>query len=211
MAFKICVIGCGEIAIGYHGPSYAKYADENPSVELAACCARRTGTAARFAEQFGFKRSYTDYLQMLEQERPDAVCLNVPPELVCEFSCEILDQGLPLLLEKPPGLTVAEIDRMITAAANSGVPHQVAFNRRFTPLTRALKRMLTENLALGEIQHIRVDFTRLNRTEADFSITAIHGIDTARFLAGSDFTWARFHYQDLSSLGSGVANIFIDC
>jgi myo-inositol 2-dehydrogenase / D-chiro-inositol 1-dehydrogenase len=73
--------------------------------------------------------------RMLDTERPDAVSLVAPVERTCELACLILECGFPLLVEKPPGRTVAEVDRMIAAAG--GVAHQVAFNRRFAPLLRA--------------------------------------------------------------------------
>jgi myo-inositol 2-dehydrogenase/D-chiro-inositol 1-dehydrogenase len=211
MSFKICMIGCGEIANGYHGPAYRKYALEHANVELSACCDRNIPKAAQFAERFGFSRYYTDFAKMLKTERPDAICLSVQPDFTCEISCAILGMGIPLLLEKPPGMTIEETDRMIAAAAESGTPNQVAFNRRFTPLVSELKGILEKRLSPEDIQYVRYDLTRVNRTDRDFSTTAIHGIDTARFIASSDYAYVRFHYQEFSVLGQGVANIFMDC
>ena len=148
---------------------------------------------------------------MLERERPDAVVLAVPETLTAELASRVLERGFPLLLEKPPGRTVAELDRMVAAAAAGGragapVPHAVAFNRRFVPLVREARRRV-ERLRL---QHVRYEMVRVNRRDPDFSITAIHGIDAVRFLAGSDYVHARFRYQELPELGPGVANIFMD-
>jgi predicted dehydrogenase len=211
MGFKICVIGCGGIASGYHGPSYAKYVAENPGVELTACCDIVQEKVDSFAERFGFTRTYRNYVEMLEKEKPDAVCLNVPPTLTCQLTCVILRMRYPLLLEKPPGVTVDEIDQMIAVANQYGVPNQVAFNRRYTPLVVALKRMLSERQNPDEIQHIRYDFSRIGRTDDDFSTTAIHGIDTASFIAGSAYAQVKFHYQEFPNLGPTTANIFMDC
>lgn len=208
MTFRICTVGCGEMANGYHGPSYARYAATHPATELVACCDLDEGKARRYREKFGFSRYYTDFEHMLDTERPDAVCLMAPEPLTSELSCRILSRGYPLIMEKPPGRTTAEIDRMIAAADATGAPTQVAFNRRYTPLLRELKRHLSE---AGALQHIRYDFTRIGRTDADFSLTAIHGIDTARFLVGSDYEKVRFHYQEFPMLGPTTANIFMDC
>lgn len=100
---------------------------------------------------------------------------------------------------------------MIAAADSSGAPTQVAVNRRYAPLVRKLKRMLIEDLPPEQIQHVQYDFVRINRTDADFSTTAIHGIDTVRFLAGSDYAHIRFHYQEFPALGATTANILMDC
>ncbi|MCK4375431.1 MAG: Gfo/Idh/MocA family oxidoreductase, partial [Candidatus Brocadiae bacterium] len=179
--------------------------------ELAACCDLDEAKARRFRERFGFARHYTDMAEMLDAEQPDAVCLVAPVELTCELSCRILEMGHPLLMEKPPGRTVEETDRMIAAARAGSVPNQVAFNRRYAPLVRELKRLLCARFQPSEVQHVRYDVTRVNRRDPDFSTTAIHGIDAARFLAGSDYCRVRFHYQGLPHLGPTVCNIFMDC
>jgi predicted dehydrogenase len=211
MGFKISVIGCGEISNGYHGPAYQRYAKEDSSVELAACCDRNVEKAVAFAERFGFRHYYTDFVKMLEQESPDAVCLNVQPRYICEASCAILRLGFPLLLEKPAGMTKVECEQMIAAAAHSGAPNQVALNRRHIPLVQRAKRALEQSCRPDEIQCCVYTLTRVGRTESDFSTTAVHGIDTARFLMGREYAHIRFHYQDLAALGPGVANTYLDC
>ena len=135
---RLATIGCGEHATGTHGPSLALYAERHPGTELVACCDLDPGKAERYRARFGFARAYTDLRRMLDTERPDAVSLVAPVERTCELACLIFEWGFPLLVEKPPGRTVAEVDRMIAAAG--GVAHQVAFNRRFAPLLRELKR-----------------------------------------------------------------------
>ncbi len=147
MTFKICVIGCGALANSHHGPAYVKYARDHLNTELTACCDLVAQKAADYTRRFGFQRWYSDPLRMLETERPDAVCLVVPPAMTCTLTCQVLEMGFPLLLEKPPGLTTEEIDRMIAAARASGTPNQVAFNRRYTPLVAALKQRLAEDRA----------------------------------------------------------------
>ena len=209
MSFNIAVIGCGNIATGYHGPSYARYAERHPDVTLAACCDTDAARGHQFQQRFGFRRAYADFIRLLEEEQPDAVCLLAPPEVTCDLACAVLRRRFPLLMEKPPGKTVAEVDRIIAAANASGAPNQVAFNRRHMPLVRAALR---EMESLGQpVHHLRYDFTRIGRVDADFSTTAIHGIDTARFLAGSPYRQVRFHYQEFPTLGPAVANILMDC
>jgi myo-inositol 2-dehydrogenase / D-chiro-inositol 1-dehydrogenase len=211
MTFKICTIGCGQLANSQHGPSYARYVRLHPDTELAACTDLDETRAADFAARFGFSRFYTDPIRMLEKERPQAVCLLVPPAVTAPLTCQVLMMGYPLLLEKPPGLTAQKTDEMIAAAQKSGTPNQVAFNRRYTPLVATLKDVLRQKVAPGELQHLQYDFYRIGRTDADFSTTAIHGIDTARFLAGSDYASIAFHYHEFPSLGPATANILMDC
>jgi predicted dehydrogenase len=205
---KICQVGCGEHASGYHGPSQARYAESHPGFERSACCDFDGAKAEAYRSAFGFARSYTDLARMLDTERPDAVVLVVPEPATCAVACEILGRGLPLLLEKPPGRTLAELDRIRAAAG--ALPHQVALNRRYAPLLVETRHQLEARGGPGVLQHIQYEMTRVDRRDPDFSATAIHGIDAVRSLAGADYAEVRFRYREFPELGPGVANIFLD-
>jgi predicted dehydrogenase len=210
---RVCVVGCGAHATGSHGPALARYAREHPGFEAAACCDVEAGRAHAFQDRFGFRRSYTDALAMVEDERPDAAIVAVLPEVMCGVAAPLLERGVPLLLEKPPGRTREEVERLIAAARAGGragapVPHQVGFNRRYVaPLAEAAERL---RRGAGPPHHVRYEMTRVDRREPDFSTTAVHGLDAVRFLAGSDYVEARFRYQELPHLGPRVANMFVD-
>ena len=202
MSLKIAVIGCGWVSMDCHGPAYAEYAASHPAVSLAACCDVDSERAERFRARFGFKRAYSNAMEMLDSERPQAVCLNVPPHLTTDLGCAVMQRGIALLAEKPPGLSLAEIDRLIETARSSGVIHQVAFNRRFMPLVAELGR----RLAGQKVHHLEVQLARVRRTDPVFATTAVHAVDAARFLTGCDYAHLRLTYQELPDLGPGVAN-----
>jgi predicted dehydrogenase len=176
---------------------------------LAGCCDLDPERAESFRREFGFARAFTDPVAMLETERPAVVVVVVPVERTVTVGSMVLGRGLPLLLEKPPGETVAEVDRLILAAGKAArtIPHQVAFNRRFAPLVRELRRRIEE---AGPLQHLHYEMTRVERRDPDFSTTAIHGLDAVRYLAGGDYAEARFRYREMPELGKGVANILVD-
>jgi myo-inositol 2-dehydrogenase / D-chiro-inositol 1-dehydrogenase len=206
---RLCQIGCGEHARVAHGPSQARCARERRDLVLAGCCDVERERAEAFRREFRHARAFTDAEAMLEAERPDAVVVVVPIEKTVAVGTLVLERGIPLLLEKPPGTTVAEVDRLIAAAERDGrpVPHQVAFNRRFAPLVRELRRRIE---AGPPLQHLHYEMTRVDRRDPDFSTTAIHGLDAVRYLAGAEYTQARFRYRELPELGPGVADIFVD-
>ena len=211
MKFKICTIGGGWMASQGHGPSYKRYAQENPEVELAACCDINEKTAQEYQKEFGFSRYYTDIFTMLDKEKPNAVCLTVPVQLMAPLAIKIMELGYPIIMEKPPGMDSKETLDIIKAAEKGNIPNQVAFNRRFTPLIMKLKNELTSKYKPEDIQNIQYFMYRKGRTDEDFSTTAIHGIDATRYLAGSDYKYVNFIYQELPSLGKGVANIYMNC
>lgn len=203
--FRICVVGCGAMALSGHGPAYAKYAAAYPETELAACCDLDPVKAEMFREKFGFRRAYTDYCVMLDEIRPDVVCLLSPVKYTCELAVEILKKGYAVLMEKPPGRNREEIERMIQEADVAGVSVRSAFNRRYTPLILQLKRLME-----GErILNITYQMYRKDRRDEDFSTTAIHAIDAVRHVAGSPYRYVDFLYQQVPGEADYVANIYM--
>jgi len=209
MDLTICLVGCGYIAELVHGPAYRKLAETYPGIRLAACCDKEESKASSFAAKFGFGRHYTDLMTMLEAERPDAVCLLVPGHLTARLAVAILEQGYPLLVEKPPGLNREETEAIVRAAERSGAANRVALNRRYMPIMTELKRLVEELHRPEDIRSIRYDMYRHNRRDEDFAETAIHGIDAVRFIARSDYECVTFAYQELPEIGPGVANVFL--
>ena len=192
--FKICLIGCGGIAEQGHGPMLQKYASLRGWVELAACCDLSAERARAFAAAHGFARAYTDMHKMLDETMPDGAVLAVPVELTARLAIEVLARRIPLLLEKPPGISIDEGRAIAEAARQAGVPASVAFNRRTMPLVEALLHELGDGR--GQIAGVSVEMCRVRRAEPDFSTTAIHVIDLARYLCGSDYSSAEFVYRE---------------
>lgn len=211
MAFKLCVVGCGGIANAMHGPAYLKYAAQNREAVFTGCCDVDAAKAEVFKARFGFLHAYTDMEEMLSREKPDAVCLISPVHLTAKLAAKVLERGIPLLLEKPPGATREETLRLMDIASKTGVPNQVAFNRRYAPLVRELKKTLDAGHQPSQIRSVGYDMFRVNRLDDDFSTTAIHAIDTARFIAGSDYRHVDFTYRPYPGLGEHVSDVYMSC
>lgn len=207
MGFKICCIGCGDMATVGHGPAFRKYARENPEVLLSACCDLDADKAEQFQKTFGFSRAYTAVDQMLIREKPDAVSLMVPPEITELLTTKLLRAGIPVILEKPPGLDREQTMRLMEVAEQTGTPNQVAFNRRYMPMVQRFAQLRKGRKDL----FWQYDFYRSNRKDADFSTTSIHGIDTMRFLAEKSYRRVDFHYIPNPQDSSLVPTIMLDC
>ncbi len=194
--FKICCVGCGDMSIRGHGPALKHYKEANPGVELTACCDIDETRATDYREKFGFNKYYTNMQVMLDTEKPDAVCLVVPVCLTAKMAVEVMEKGYPVIMEKPPGMNRDETLKIIEAAKKYNVHNRVAFNRRYMPIVQTLKNYLEKSFKPEEIQNIQCYFSRVGRHDADFSTTAIHGIDTVKFIAESDYKRVKFVYQD---------------
>lgn len=209
MSFKICVIGCGRHSREVHGPSLKKYSNLNPDVFLAAVCDIDQERASEFARSFGFARAYTDIGDMVEKEKPDAATVILPTHLIASACLKLLDHGIPLLIEKPPAASSADLALLIKSAEDVGLSTQVAFNRRYVPLFVKARTLLDKHTPAETIFRISYDMIRHNRCESDFSETAIHAIDAVSFFSRSLYQKVDIVYETGLSLASEAANIYI--
>src|SRR5207245_2416823 len=107
---------------------------------LAAACDLDRERARRFCREYGFQAAYSSIEELLDAVKPDAVVSVLPPEKTAEVGGELLRRGIPCVLEKPPGTSLAEATCLAELAAQTGIPHMVSMNRRFSPyLQRAIE------------------------------------------------------------------------
>lgn len=190
----------------YYGPAYNTYIEKHHDTVLAACCDINEAAAKSFCSLLGFKKAYTDIDAMLDAERPDVVVIVVQEAAIAPLALRVMEKGYPVMMEKPPGTTPGELATLVEAATMNKIPNQVNLNRRFTPVVVEAKKVIEERYLKDGIDVIGYDFWRVNRKEREFYMTAIHGIDTTRFLGGEDFERLEIKYKEVPSLGEGIFN-----
>lgn len=152
---KIAIIGVGGIATGAHLPGYAKM----DNVEIVAVCDIISERAKAVAEKYCIPGVYTDYKDVLKIESLDAVDICTPNYLHATIACEALKAGLHVFCEKPDAVSIAEAERMKTAAERSGKVLMVMRNNRYWPTSRFLRRYI-EDGKMGEIYAARCGWQR---------------------------------------------------
>lgn len=189
---RICVVGTGSMARYVHIPSILKCEQEFPGLQFVACCDICKENLENTLKMYPWLRGYEQFEWMLEKEKPDAVVCLVSEKMVAPISRNIMERKIPILLEKPPGKSADEVQSLCQAAANNQVINMVAFNRRHIPLFCNLK----ERIGSSVIQNIEYNFYRVKRYDKNFEDTAIHAIDTVRWLSSSDYEKISIFYQD---------------
>lgn len=119
---RLAIVGLGKIAREQHVPEIMA----QPAFRLAAVVdpvARLDGVAA-FAELDAMIASGSGI---------DAVALCTPPQVRFELARKALLGGLDVLLEKPPGATVAEVQALARLAALHGRVLFTAWHSQFAP------------------------------------------------------------------------------
>ena len=120
-----------------HYPSLQEMED----VEIVAICDLVDERLHSTADKYGVERRYKDYRRMLDEVELDAVYVIMPPHHLFDICVDVLERGLNLFIEKPPGVTAYQAWRMAELAEKNGAIAMVGFNRRFAPyLVRALER-----------------------------------------------------------------------
>jgi UDP-N-acetylglucosamine 3-dehydrogenase len=149
---KVAVIGCGSISKHRHIPEYAS----NSNVELVAFVDPIIERAEHYAQLHGGK-AYSNYVEMLQAEKVDAVSVCTPNYLHAEISIAAANAGAHVLVEKPMATTAAESEAMIEAAKKNGVFLMVGHNQRLMPPHVKAKEIL-ESGKLGKVLTFRTSF-----------------------------------------------------
>jgi predicted dehydrogenase/threonine dehydrogenase-like Zn-dependent dehydrogenase len=104
-------------------------------LDLTASANGLSATAA--AERFGFRRAATPD-EILDSNEVDAVAIGTRHGSHAEYAIRALEGGKAVFVEKPPALSLEELDRLRDAAR--GRVLQVGFNRRFAPMAIAMRK-----------------------------------------------------------------------
>ena len=91
-------------------------------------------------------RAYGSYdaLAKAERGRVDMIDLCVPTPLHAPLACRAMRDGFHVLSEKPMGRTVADCDRLLVAANETGRLHMVGQCLRFSPHYEALRALVRD-------------------------------------------------------------------
>jgi myo-inositol 2-dehydrogenase / D-chiro-inositol 1-dehydrogenase len=176
-------IGAGTFCHQFHAPTLQRLASgPEPRISLEAICDLDHDRTRLFAREFGYARVYDDFRRMIDEVKPGILYCMVQPSATAAVVEQLLTLRIPLFTEKPPGVTVAQAEKLAALAAEHRVLNYVAFNRRAMPGVLRLKQWVMEN---GPIRYARAEMLRNRRLEPEFGIgTAIHPLDCLRFLCG---------------------------
>ena len=183
---RIGVLGAGAHSSTHHGTALQHCQRERPeAVELAAVCDLDSSRADEYAGRFGFHKTYTDLDTMAAEEELDGLVCITPLELTSELITGALGLKIPLVIEKPPGHSLEVARQLRDVVVDSGVPHMVSFNRRFSPAFARAASWIADGGDARRPQRVISRMLRHNRREERFVFgTAIHSIDTVLAVMG---------------------------
>ncbi len=135
MAPRLAFVGAGWIA-GIHLEALARLGRS----ELVGVVSGSPGRAAEMAARWGGV-AYADPDRMLDEARPDAVYVCVPPNRAIEMCDRLVERGVPFLTEKPLAATDAEGPARVAAAIErSGLVVAVGYHLRGLEVLPEIRR-----------------------------------------------------------------------
>jgi predicted dehydrogenase len=174
---KICrvgIIGCGGIA-RMHADMYKAY-DRTEIVTLADISEEHL---KKFASDYNVSKIYTDYIQMLETEKPDIVSVCTWPGTHSQITIDAAKRGIKgVLCEKPMGLNLEQADAMIKACEENNTKLAIDHQLRFSGEYVAAKNLLIAG-AIGQLFRIHAVCGG-----GDLKDNATHTVDLMRFIHG---------------------------
>ncbi len=139
--FRIAVIGCGAISGNHINAILAA------GQTICAFCDIDRSRAQAKVDEYGLSSAniYTDYVEMLDREHPDAVHICTPHHLHANMCVEALGRNIHVLCEKPLAINMEQLHSVLCAEAASEAQLGVCQQNRFEPNMRWLMDYIAEH------------------------------------------------------------------
>ncbi len=128
----------GLIGAGRWGRNYIRTIGALPGMRLARLASRSPDSAPLVPAGCQIFAGWRD---LLDPRVIDGIIIATPPALHAEMALAAIDLGLPVLVEKPLTLNVAEAHAVLARARERGVLVMVGHTHLFHPAYRAVKSM----------------------------------------------------------------------
>lgn len=133
----------GLVGAGFIAATHVDAIRSLPGLKVSAVIDPNLPAAERLAGQAGGARAFSSLAEAIAAQAVDRVHVMVPPHLHAAVGSAALNAGLPTLLEKPLGITLAEANALVALAAEKstalGVNQNFALHPALAKFTRDLK------------------------------------------------------------------------
>ncbi|MDR3293434.1 MAG: Gfo/Idh/MocA family oxidoreductase [Clostridiales bacterium] len=181
---------CG---LGGISHTFMRAAQKSDGMKVVACVSSSKARALEFQAKYGLESAYT-YGEFLKAKDIDAVYVGTDMNRHCENTVAFLKAGFSVLCEKSFACTLAETEKMIAAAHESGKLLMEAMWTRFIPCTQKLLEVVRSG-RFGKILEMKGDmigfFPNKNHRVFDYKRGGgsifdlmVYNVAYATFLAG---------------------------
>ncbi|MEI8261459.1 MAG: inositol 2-dehydrogenase [Actinomycetes bacterium] len=184
---RIAVAGVGRI-----GRMHATIvAQRTPGACLAAVFDVAQDLAQDVASSLGVD-SASSIDELINSDDVDAIAICTSTDTHVDIAVQAAAAGKAIFCEKPISMSLAEVDRCLTAVDSAGVAFMVGFNRRFDPSHKAVRDAVADG-RVGEVRLAHIisrdpappPISYIKVSGGMFIDMTIHDFDMARYVVGS--------------------------
>ena len=185
---NIAVVGSGRMA-----EIYCSALSRLDGVKIVAVVGNTAEKTHALAKKHGAK-AFADgnHLELLAEDKLDGVILATPEWVRAEPLKNLMEAGLPLLVEKPLATSLGELSNIQKWAKGKEGKFSIVHSQRFNP-GMAQAKIWIDQKSIGEIRHIsarrNADQKAVQRVKGKFNLAywlSCHDIDIMRWVTGSE-------------------------
>ena len=150
---RVGIAGYGLAGRSFHAPLL-----KGCGFDVAAVLTGNSTRARQAKEDFPLVKVVENLNDLLAQEL-DLVVIATANSSHAEYALAAINAGIPVVVEKPMGRTVAETQRILEASAKAGVPVTAFYNRRWDSDILTLKKVANNGL-IGKVFRLDSRFER---------------------------------------------------
>ncbi|SDN98240.1 Gfo/Idh/MocA family protein [Alkalicoccus daliensis] len=139
MKLKIGIIGTG-----WFSGKHADIISAMEEAEVTAICGSSKEKAEKMAVDYNGAAGYGDISDMISAEKLDAAYICVPPMSHGRIEEELIQAGIPFLVEKPLANDFALPKNIAAKVKAASLITSVGYHFRYSPATEKLKEILSE-------------------------------------------------------------------
>jgi predicted dehydrogenase len=125
--------------------------------ELTALCDIKEAELLQKSQELGVKKTYTNYVQMLDEAEIDAVIIGTPMHFHAEMTIAALERNIHVMCEVTAAVSVEECKNIVRAANNSTAVYLMAENYCYMETTATLKHLADKGF-FGEIYYAEGEY-----------------------------------------------------
>ena len=178
------MIGIGVIGYGYWGPNLVRNFYEAPDCEVVAVSDLRENQLARVRARYPTVATTTDFRDLLNNPRIDAVVIATPVSTHFDLAMQALRAGKNVLVEKPMTMDADQAQRLVDEAERRRLKLSVDHTFVFTSAVRKIRELAT-NGDLGELYYYDSVRVNLGLFQHDVNVIwdlAVHDLSIMDFI-----------------------------
>ncbi|MCZ2720837.1 Gfo/Idh/MocA family oxidoreductase [Marinomonas sp. 15G1-11] len=203
---KVATVGTGYFS-QFHYNAWARIQE----VEVVALCNRSATAAASVAQEYSIPATYSDFVTMLDETKPDLVDIITPPQTHVEYVTAAIERGIPCICQKPFTTSFENAEKLTRLIQEKNAMVVIHENFRFQPWYQEIKSILSSQ-QLGSLYNLGFRLRPGDGQGEDAYLarqpyfrdmerfliheTGIHWVDVFRYLLGE----VESVYADLQQL-----------